>query len=342
MLFLIIYLGTLIDFLFQPIVITLKTLFPPIVLSGVLYYLCRPLVRLLHTKAKLPKGIAVLAIYAGAGGLFALLLFTAGPAVQKQFTNFIDHFPELTAQAKNWIGQLQDNKWFSRLQKQDSFRQMADKTADYSDSIVASLGGLAETAANAAITIVIIPFALYYMLKEGNKAPQRILRLLPEKHQKERKKILQDMDEALSSYIQGQLIVSFCVGVLVTIGYFIIGLDYPLILGAFAMVTNLIPFIRPWIGTFPGVIVGLFDSPAEAVLVIVVVVIVQQLESQLISPQIMGRKLAIHPLTIIFLLLAAGKFAGIIGMLLAIPGYAVAKVIVSHLQKLFILRKKRG
>lgn len=59
------------------------------------------------------------------------------------------------------------------------------------------------------------------------------------------------MDEALSSYIQGQLLVSFCVGVLVTIGYFIIGLDYPLVLGAFAMVTNLIPFIGPWIGTFP-------------------------------------------------------------------------------------------
>ncbi|WP_116289050.1 AI-2E family transporter, partial [Klebsiella pneumoniae] len=89
------------------------------------------------------------------------------------------------------------------------------------------------------------------------------------------------------------------VGVLVTIGYFIIGLDYPLVLGAFAMVTNLIPFIGPWIGTFPGVIVGLFDSPTEAVLVITVVVIVQQLESQLISPQIMGRKLDTHPLTII-------------------------------------------
>ncbi|WP_146738098.1 AI-2E family transporter, partial [Bacillus tropicus] len=91
----------------------------------------------------------------------------------------------------------------------------------------------------------------------------------------EGKQILRDMDEALSSYIQGQLLVSFCVGVLVTIGYFIIGLDYPLVLGAFAMVTNLIPFIGPWIGTFPGVIVGLFDSPTEAVLVITVVVIVQ-------------------------------------------------------------------
>ncbi|BET18230.1 AI-2E family transporter [Bacillus velezensis] len=342
LLFLIIYLGTLIDFLFQPVVITVKTLFPPIVLSGVLYYLCRPLVRVLHAKLKLPQGIAILAIYAGTAGLFVLFLYTAGPAVQKQFTAFTDHIPELSAKAENWIGHLQDSKWFSRLQHGDSFKKLADKAANYSGSIADSLSSLAGTAANAAITAAIIPFALYYMLKEGNKAPRRLLRLLPEKHQKEGKQILRDMDEALSSYIQGQLLVSFCVGVLVTIGYFIIGLDYPLVLGAFTMVTNLIPFIGPWIGTFPGVIVGLFDSPTEAVLVITVVVIVQQLESQLISPQIMGRKLDIHPLTIIFLLLAAGKFSEIAGMLLAIPGYAAAKVVISHMQKLFILRKKQS
>ncbi|MED4580769.1 AI-2E family transporter, partial [Bacillus atrophaeus] len=136
------------------------------------------------------------------------------------------------------------------------------------------------------------------------------------------------------------IIVSCCVGVLVTIGYFIIGLDYPLMLGVVAMVTNVIPFIGPWIGTFPGVVVGLFDSPTTAILVIVVVVIAQQIESQIISPQVMGRKLSIHPLTIIFLLLAVGNFAGIVGMLLAIPGYAVAKVIVSHIWRLVLLRKK--
>ena len=79
LLFLIIYLGTLIDFLFQPVVITVKTLFPPIVLSGVLYYLCRPLVRVLHAKLKLPEGIAILAIYAGTAGLFVLFIVTSTP-----------------------------------------------------------------------------------------------------------------------------------------------------------------------------------------------------------------------------------------------------------------------
>ncbi len=169
---------------------------------------------MLHEKVKLPEGIAILAIYAGTAGLFVLFLYTAGPAVQKQFAAFTDHIPELSAKAENWIRHLQDSKWFSRLQHEDSFKKAADKAANYSGSIADSLSSLAGAAANAAITAAIIPFALYYMLKEGNKAPRRLLGILPEKHQKEGKQILQDMDEALSSYIQGQLLVSFCVGVL--------------------------------------------------------------------------------------------------------------------------------
>ncbi|XYJ23571.1 hypothetical protein ACSE3M_01120 [Bacillus velezensis] len=83
LLFLIIYLGTLIDFLFQPVVITVKTLFPPIVLSGVLYYLCRPLVRVLHAKLKLPEGMAILAIYAGTAKPSCPLPLYGGPCRSK-------------------------------------------------------------------------------------------------------------------------------------------------------------------------------------------------------------------------------------------------------------------
>ncbi|MGM0746754.1 AI-2E family transporter [Bacillus atrophaeus] len=344
LLFLIIYLGTLIDFLFRPFIIFCQTLFGPIILSGVLYYLFRPLVKLLHTKAKLPKGIAILLIYLTAGGLFTLFIYTAGPEIQKQFNSFVSNFPTLLDQARDWFETIQHNKWFSRLQEQSSLNQITDKVTNYSNSFISSLGdnikSMAGAVTNAVITIVIIPFVLYYMLKEGEKAPRYLLHFLPKKQQKEGKRILEDMDQTLSAYIQGQIIVSCCVGVLVTIGYFIIGLDYPLMLGVVAMVTNVIPFIGPWIGTFPGVVVGLFDSPTTAILVIVVVVIAQQIESQIISPQVMGRKLSIHPLTIIFLLLAVGNFAGIVGMLLAIPGYAVAKVIVSHIWRLVLLRKK--
>jgi predicted PurR-regulated permease PerM len=146
------------------------------------------------------------------------------------------------------------------------------------------------------------------------------------------------MDFALSSYIQGQIIVSICVGILAYIAFLIIGLDYPLVLALVAMFTNVIPFIGPWIGTIPAVIVGLLNSPFMALLVVLAVVVVQQIESNLISPQVMGRKLSIHPLTIIFLLLVAGRFAGLLGLILAVPTYAVGKVLVLHIYRLWVLR----
>lgn len=151
---------------------------------------------------------------------------------------------------------------------------------------------------------------------------------------------MRDMDEAISSYIQGQIIVSFCVGVLLYIAYFIIGLEYSLILAILAMVTNIIPVLGPFIGTIPALIVAFIHSPITALWVLLAVIIVQQIESNLISPQVMGRQLDVHPLTIILLLLAASQIAGLIGLILAVPTYAILKVVVKHTYGLIKLRNE--
>src|SRR5690606_7889245 len=116
--------------------------------------------------------------------------------------------------------------------------------------------------------------------------------------------------------------------------------DYPLVLALVAMFTNVIPFIGPWSGTLPGAIVGFLDSPFMALLVIIVVIIVQQIESNVLSRLVTGQKHDIHTLTIILLLLVENRFAGILGLLLAVPAYAVGKVIVLHTYRLWKLRKK--
>lgn len=121
------------------------------------------------------------------------------------------------------------------------------------------------------------------------------------------------MDFALSSYIKGQILVSFCVGVLVYIGYLIIGLEYSLILAIITMFTNVIPFLGPFLGTIPAVIVALIDSPGMVVKVLVVTIVAQQIEGNLVSPLVMGKSLNIHPLTIIVLLLVAGSLVGFWG-----------------------------
>lgn len=99
------------------------------------------------------------------------------------------------------------------------------------------------------------------------------------------------MDMALSSYIQGQILVSICVGILLYIGYLIIGIDYSLLLTVIAMFTNVIPFLGPIIGVIPALIVAVIDSPFMIVKVLIVMVIAQQIEGNIISPQVMGKSL---------------------------------------------------
>ncbi|WP_096189440.1 AI-2E family transporter [Evansella halocellulosilytica] len=342
---LIVFLGSLVSFIFRPIVVFVQTLFFPFLIAGVLYYLLRPVVNFLH-KRKLPKVLSILLIYLGLIGVITGLVFLVGPILQRQFTNLVENFPGLVNELNKLFIEVQNNEWFARFQETENFslQELTDNLMGYLregfDIFTTSLTSLIGAVTNFVIMIIIIPFVLFYLLKDGTKAPNQVLRFFPEKQQVEGKKILKDMDEALSSYIQGQIIVSFCVGVLMYISFLIIGIDYSLILALIAMFTNVIPFIGPWIGTIPAVIVAIIDSPTMVLWVLIAIVVVQQIESNLISPQVMGKKLSVHPLTIILLILVVGRFAGFLGLILAVPTYAVLKVVVSHTYRLLKLRKK--
>lgn len=138
------------------------------------------------------------------------------------------------------------------------------------------------------------------------------------------------------------VLVSFCIGVMLFIGYLIIDLDYSMLLAIFSMLTNVIPFIGPILAITPALIIACIDSPMMVVKVLIVMMIVQQIEGHIISPQVMGKKLEIHPLTIISLLLAAGRIGGVLGLIIAVPVYAVIKVIAHHSYRLWKLRKEKS
>lgn len=337
MIFLIVLLGTKVSFIFTPLVIIVKTLFAPVVLAGVLYYLLRPIVNLLGRK--IPRTFAIIIIFLAIVGIMTGATLIVGPELQRQFTHFVDNIPVFSQSIQQWAFSMMENEWFLRFQENDylSIEKITTYLEENAQNMLqdagAKIAGTVGFVANIIMVLVLVPFVLFFMLKDGKQAPTFLLKILPKKHQTEAENIIKDMDEALSAYIQGQIIVSFCVGLTAYIGYLIIGLDYSLVLGIVAMVTNVIPFIGPWIGTFPAVIVGLLTSPLQAALVIIVVIVVQQLDSNITSPLVMGRKLNIHPLTIIFVLLIAGKFAGLLGLIFAVPAYALLKVIASHMYR---------
>ena len=109
--------------------------------------------------------------------------------------------------------------------------------------------------------------------------------------------------------------------------FWIAGVKYALILGLIIAVTNIIPYVGPFLGAAPAVIIAFLDSPTKALIALIIVVAVQQTDGNLLSPLIIGRRLNTHPLTIILLLIGAGSFGGILGMILAVPAYALLKAL---------------
>src|SRR5690606_9791349 len=105
------------------------------------------------------------------------------------------------------------------------------------------------------------------------------------------KEVFRETDRQLSAYIQGQLIVAFCIGVMIYIGFLIIGMDYALLLGVLAMVTSVVPYIGPAIAITPAAIIALVTSPFMLVKLAIVWSVVQVVEGNLISPQVMGKTL---------------------------------------------------
>ncbi|WP_445489544.1 AI-2E family transporter [Niallia sp. 03133] len=340
----IIYICTKISFLFQPVGVLFSTLFAPIIITGFLYFLLNPIVIFLQ-KYKIPKTLAIIIIYVVIIGLVILAIGNVFPLITNQISELFGNIPMYAQQTIKYFHYLYDTKQYQWLLNQNyvTLEDIGDKLNDIAQTIpnnlTNSLSAIISTMTNITVTIVTVPFLLFYFFKDGNKFPAALAKFFPSSYRNEGLKIIKETSETLAAYIQGQVMVATFVGTLAFIGYWIIDLDYALVMAIIVAVTNIIPYVGPLIGGAPAVIIALFTSPTQALLVIVVITIAQQIEGNVLSPLILGKRLDTHPATIIVLLLVAGNLAGVLGMILAIPTYAVAKTIVSNIIRLLRARK---
>lgn len=341
----IIYFGSQVSFLFEPVIIFVSTLFFPIVIAGFFYFILNPVVDFLE-RCKFPRTLAIFTIFFVFLGLIVLIIAIGAPALGQQIKELIADVPKYFDQLQRFFNEFSDSAVFQWVLTQEYVtlenieQWVMDALVKLPDAFSAGIAGILSIVANIALVIGTVPFLLFFMLKDGHKLPGAIVRFLPPAYRNEGLKILKDMSSTLQTYIQGQFIVALCVGTLSYIGYIIIDLPYALILALIVALTNIIPYLGPVLGAAPAVIIALFDSPLLALLTIVVAVVAQQIESNLISPLVIGNKLQMHPVTIIIILLVAGNIAGVVGMILGVPFYAVTKVIFLNIVRMIRLHRE--
>ena len=350
----VIYMYDKVSFIFTP----LKVLFEVVILPGVLaviaYYLLRPLLGVLE-KWRIPRIWGILILFICGIGLLTLLVLLVYPFLRDQFTNLAQEFPVyFKALSQNIVDYINNSRITDYLAKyeiqydkvvtgfmNDMVENVKDTVANLAQGVATGITGLVSTLTGIVLSLVTVPFILFYLLKDGEKLPKFVLNICPPRMREGLHEVMHDMDKQISSYIQGQILVSMCIGAMVTIGFLIIGMDYALLLGFLAMITSVVPYLGPVIAITPAAIIALVTSPFMLIKLAIVWTVVQLIEGKFISPQIMGKSLSIHPISIIFVLLTAGSLFGVPGVILGIPGYAILKVLVTHLFKLFKQRYNR-
>ncbi len=342
MIVIILFVCTKLSFIFEPLFTFISTLFFPFLISIFLYFLLNPIVNLIE-KAKIPRTLAILILYVIFVGAIVLVIGLIGPVVVRQINQLINNIPEYVKSSKDLFNYLMHTDLYNWVQEQKLLEKvnssMLKWLTDFTDNITAGMQTAIGVITSITVTIITVPFILFYMFKDGKKFPLAVMRFIPVNYRNEGLNIIRETGETLGTYIQGQTLVCLAVGFLTFIGFLIIHLPYALLLGLIIAVTNIIPYLGPFIGAAPAVIVGLLDTPSKALLAVIVVVVVQQIDGNIMSPLIIGKRLDMHPLTIIVLLLVAGNLAGVLGMILAVPVYAVAKTVVINIYRLWQLRK---
>lgn len=310
----------------------LLAIFTPFVVALGIAYILNPVVVWLQ-QHKVSRSISVLIIYFVFFGLFFILIARLIPVVIAEINRLIEYIPRYTQQAKDLI--VEFNEATDRMELPESVQAALDTNLRTLENwlldTLTRIPQLTTDVARGVFNAFLILILTFYFLKDFNAVKEWMYRLIPHKSKHRARKILHEIDHSLGNYIRGQLLICTIIGVSTYLGLLFLGVDFALILGIVAGITNIIPYFGPFIGAVPAVLVALLKSPVLAIKVAVVITLIQQVESHLIAPQILGRSMGMHPLVVILTLIAGGQFFGILGMILAVPVAAIIRILLRNL-----------
>ena len=335
----VIYIYHSIAFIFEPLKVIFSTLIAPVILAFVFYYLLNPMVDWME-RHKIKRIWSVIILFVAIIGILVGAVALAFPPIQEQVTSLVNNFPSYVDRIGttiiSWVdGTPLENSASDLVEWLNGWVSNIPSIAvDYFDTAVNGLTNIFSTVSNVVVVIVTFPIIAFFLLKDDEKFFSYVIKIIPPKFRKDIKNIFATINDQVGSYIKGQLMISFSLGVMMFIGFTIIGLNYAGILAIVATFTSIIPYVGAALAMIPAIIIALTTSWLMVVKLIIVWVVVQFVDGNLVEPNIMGKNLNVHPLTIIIVLLVLGDLLGFIGLVLGVPIYAISRVVAT-----FVFRK---
>lgn len=304
-------------------------------MASLLALLLNPIVDSLQ-RLFVPRAVSVPLVYLTFTALLVLLLLVGVPPILEQGQRLIDRTPEWSAVIE---GGLRDfEAYLERRGIAMNLEGAVDRALLFIESRTLTTAG---TVFNFTIDIVgslfsflLVVIISFYMLIDGRRIHSYLGRMVPGDDETA-EAYLGGLQQSFTRYVKGQALLASSVGLAAGFGIWVLGWDvvsvwpegsqYALLFGVWAGVTEVIPYIGPWLGAAPPVLLALFHSPTAALWVALVYFVVQQLENHILVPNILGTSVGVHPLVVIFALLAGAQVGGIVGMLAVLPLLAMLK-----------------
>lgn len=317
----------------------------PFAISAVLAYVGDPLVdRLQKVKIwrwQIARTVAVTIVFVLMLSLLTIVLLIIIPLLVDQIRLLVLRLPEwiewFSDTALPWLATKAgfdlknfDSAEFSQMLK-DYWREIS--TAAFKVVNIISSGGMAVVAL--ITNLILIPVVTFYLLRDWDLLIKGMRDLLPRSMEAEISQTASDVDNVLSAFVRGQLMVMLALGLIYTAGLSLVGLEFASLIGMGAGLLSIVPYLGSIIGVLvaAGVAVFQFQDAFHLVMVLLVFGVGQMAEGMYLTPKLVGDQIGLHPVTVIFAVLAGGQLFGFLGILLALPVAAVLNVLVRHAQQ---------
>lgn len=309
----------------------------PFLIGAALAYLCDPMVERLH-KWKVPRTLAVLLVLFFVINIVVLFLVLIIPLMRHEFILINQRLPN----AQLWVEQTAvpwlvntvglDESKISLSYLKETFSAHIPAAGNIIGMIVGKVGKSGLAIIGFVVNLLLVPVVFFFLLRDWPTIKNGVIAMSPEHIRRRFSPMMQECDSALSAFLRGQLMVMTSLAIFYTVGLWIVGLDIALLVGVFAGLASFIPYLGFGLGLVLAVIGALlqFADPTMAIWVIGVFVAGQLLEGIVLQPLLLGDRIGLHPVAVIFAVLAGGQLFGFIGVLLALPAAAVLLVLVKH------------
>jgi len=324
------------------LVYLLSPVLTPFLIAILLAYMGDPMVDRLDKK--IPRGISVLIVFVILSTFIVTLTFILLPMIENQLSKFVVALPRYLDWVQHtivpWLssnlGVTDIGLDFSEIKS--SIKEHWTKASGVAAGFVATVSQSGLAIVGWLANIVLIPVLTFYLLRDWDVLIDRIHELLPRRFEPKVVQLASESDDVLSAFLRGQLMVMMALGAIYTIGLWLIGLDFSLLIGILAGLVSFVPYLGFVVGAGVAGIAALvqFQDVFQLFPVLLVFGFAQLLESFLLTPYLVGDKIGLHPVVVIFAVLAGGQLFGFLGILLALPVAAVGMVILRHAHEQYL------